>query len=91
MCMYTEADGAYVEVLQDSFRMEVVECTQDQWMENALVGREEEPEPLEKLEKIENSTFGLKFSRSDGHGEQHTCLQMDMSRYTLIAVKRSSA
>ena len=51
-----------------AFCLEVAECRQDQWMENALVGDEEEPEPLQQLGKIKNPTFGLKFEDHDGHG-----------------------
>ncbi len=50
------------------FHLQVVECTLDQWMENALVGDEEEPEPLQPLEKMKNRSFGLKFEEQDGHG-----------------------
>ena len=37
-------------------------------MENALVGDEEEPEPLQQLGKIKSPMFGLKFEDHDGHG-----------------------
>ena len=50
------------------FSLEVVECTVDQWMENALVDDEEEPAVLGKLGKIKMGGFGLKFEKPDGHG-----------------------
>jgi hypothetical protein len=50
------------------FSLEVVECTLDQWMENALIGDEDEPAPLGKLAKIKMGGFGLKFEKQDGHG-----------------------
>jgi hypothetical protein len=50
------------------FSLNVIECTQDQWMENALVGKEKKPKPLGKLAKLPLNKFGLAFSRNDGHG-----------------------
>ena len=50
------------------FSLNVIECTQDQWMENALVGKEKKPKPLGKLAKLPLDKFGLVFKKPDGHG-----------------------
>ena len=50
------------------FSLNVIECTQDQWMENALVGKQGKPTTLGKLAKLPVDKFGLVFSRNDGHG-----------------------
>ena len=50
------------------FSLNVVECSQDQWMEHALVGNEKKSRPLAKLAKLPTDKFGLVFSRNNGHG-----------------------
>ena len=67
------------------FRLEVFECTQDQWMENALRGTETEPEPfLPKLGKIPKLKFGLRFSKPDGKGGKENWWKEDMVRVALV-------
>ena len=58
--------------LPRGFRLEIVECTQDQWMENALKKDEKEPVPftktLPKIFEIHLQNIGLVFKREDGKG-----------------------
>eukprot|EP01045_Picozoa_sp_COSAG04_P000845 COSAG04_NODE_24_length_37684_cov_50.391060_11_plen_2361_part_00 len=55
-----------------SFTLETVECTQDEWMENALAGDEKQPKPLGRLARMPKSKFGLDFKIPDGHGGHET-------------------
>jgi len=50
------------------FTLKVVDCTLDEWMENALTGSDLQPEKLGKLSKMKAHRFGLKFEKDDGRG-----------------------
>ena len=50
------------------FTLKVVDCTLDEWMENALTGSGLQPEKLGKLSKMKAHRFGLKFEKDDGRG-----------------------
>lgn len=52
------------------FTLTVVDCTLDEWMENALTGSDSKPAKLDKLSKMKASKFGLKFEKDDGHGKK---------------------
>jgi hypothetical protein len=50
------------------FTLTVVDCTLDEWMENALTDKVTKPGPLGRLQTMKASRFGLRFEKDDGHG-----------------------